>query len=405
MVEGPGARPRLLALDFGLRTRTGHHYNFALALLEGEGAAGVELGILAGDTFHEEARFGGKVRPFFATDLYFRRRTLEASENYESWLAVNDRLLADLARIATERIAATDILLIPAVTPFHMWALCLWLRDVFLPATRARVFIQFMFSPEWSAWERACAPGPQMYLEAIDLVRAEVGRRVFLNAELIASAREYEAVLDLPVAVLPHPSLEASARQRRRTPGIAPTVGVFGYSKQEKGFHLLPAIVAGLRAGETAPRFLIHIDHGGEDPAVVEAEAALRAMAGPDLRLVHGALTAEAYQALLSEADLFLLPYDPARYRGRGSGILTEAVGLGRPVAAPSETGIGDEVATGRAAGVTFARFEAASIAAAVGEALKELTGLEARADVLAAAWAREHSGAAYLTRLRGLGA
>lgn len=65
----------------------------------------------------------------------------------------------------------------------------------------------------------------------------------------------------------------------------------------------------------------------------------------------------------------------------------------------PAQTGIGEEVLAGRAAGTTFARFEAASIAEAVGEALAGLDALEAKAASLTADGA--HTGEGYLTRLR----
>jgi glycosyltransferase involved in cell wall biosynthesis len=119
------------------------------------------------------------------------------------------------------------------------------------------------------------------------------------------------------------------------------------------------------------------------------------------LELVRGALDAEAYQTMLARADLILLPYDPELYRSRGSGVLAEAICLAKPVVAPAGSGIGEEVAAGRAAGVLFTAFDAPAIAAAIGEALAGLEPLTQQAAVIAEARGEQHSGPGYVAQLR----
>ena len=90
-------------------------------------------------------------------------------------------------------------------------------------------------------------------------------------------------------------------------------------------------------------------------------------------------LSDQDYAALLGEADLLLLPYDPAVYRTRGSGVFTDARKTGLPV-----------VATGAAAfagpafeqgwGVAITDYSPSGVAAAVATALEQLGDLTNRA-------------------------
>jgi glycosyltransferase involved in cell wall biosynthesis len=401
------SRLHLCLLDFGLRNRTGHHYNSARSILAAANTAGVEIRILAGDTLAIDPQFADRISLFFRTDLYFRSRLFPESENFDSWRSVGDRLTRDLRRIPFDVLASADIVVVPAVTPFHIWALCDWARTVLLDQHKACLVIHFMFAPTWSAWGRVCAPGPQMYREALELVRNTVGQRVFLTAELAASALDFERTLQLPIHVLPHPAFweDKAATREREDSHLTPLIGVFGNSKREKGFHLLPEIIEHISAHlrERSPRFVIQVDHARDDAALTEAEAALGRIQTAQIEILRGSLSMDAYWAALRRVDLFLLPYDPARYRSRGSGLLSEAANLGVPVVGPAGTGIGDELQQARAAGIVYARYEPEAIAAATIEAIKTLAQLSEEARALSGGWRKTNSGLGYLRTLRAI--
>jgi hypothetical protein len=71
------------------------------------------------------------------------------------------------------------------------------------------------------------------------------------------------------------------------------------------------------------------------DPIIQRAHRALGAKTGPFLRLIEHGLEPDDYAALLMEADLLLLPYDPTAYGPRSSGILAEARAMAIPAIVP----------------------------------------------------------------------
>jgi glycosyltransferase involved in cell wall biosynthesis len=111
--------------------------------------------------------------------------------------------------------------------------------------------------------------------------------------------------------------------------------------------------------------------------------------------LEHG-LDPAAYQALLADADLLLLPYDAAAYGPRSSGILAEARALGVPAVVPA--GCWMEAAAGPGPEVVF--HGPADFAAAVERALASLPGLTAALRAAAPEWRRRHSPEALLEAL-----
>lgn len=402
-----GQKLRLCVLDFGLRNRTGHHYNSARAIIAAADSADVEIRVLAGDTLSPGPELEGRVSPFFRTDLYARRRTFAGSENFESWMMVGDRLARDLGRIPDKVLAEADVIVVPAVSPFHIWVLCEWAKAKLLRAFEATLVIHFMFPPTWSSWGRPCLCGPQMYREALALLRGHVEVRTFLTAEIAASAREVSRVVELPVHVLPHPVVQGgrSAIDDDGSHDSTLTIGVFGNSKREKGFHFLPDVIAKMsaRLEKRRLRFVIQVDHAGDDPAIAQAARDLVKMGPPLVEIIEGSLSAETYWSLLERVDLFLLPYDPALYGTRGSGLLSEAATLGVPVVAPGGTGIGEEVAAARAAGVVFNLYQPDAIVAAAVEAVERLPELSQAAGAIAANWRESNSGRGYLRKLRAV--
>ena len=140
------------------------------------------------------------------------------------------------------------------------------------------------------------------------------------------------------------------AAPRKENPDGTLRLGFFGYSKSDKGFHLLPkAIELCQRQGLNA-EFIIQIQHSGWEQPVIEADRALRAL--KNVRIVEGVLSSAEYAAWTSQIDVMLLPYDPIAFGGaRGSGIFTESVAAGRPIIASKGTFAGASVEKRRSGG------------------------------------------------------
>ncbi len=122
------------------------------------------------------------------------------------------------------------------------------------------------------------------------------------------------------------------------TPRSSKTVfGYFGGMRNEKGFHRLLPIIAKVAAARTSSdpqlAFIIHASdaHGTRADDLRKAFAALT---GPALKIdfIAGPLSASDYQARFDEIDVALLPYTGTRYALSGSGIVCEALAMGKAV-------------------------------------------------------------------------
>jgi hypothetical protein len=156
-----------------------------------------------------------------------------------------------------------------------------------------------------------------------------------------ALAEAYAATLGAPVSVAPIPlDIEALTAALAAAPARGPklTVAYLGEARVEKGFTLLPDAVAAL-AGEVAFLVQASLNPAIADRPVQAAGARLRAMAGPDLAIIEGALPAAGLNAALAAADVLALPYAPQAYGLRSSGLFALGLASGRVMIAPEGAG------------------------------------------------------------------
>ena len=153
-------------------------------------------------------------------------------------------------------------------------------------------------------------------------------------------AAAYADIFARPVRTIRIPvDLERLQRDSALRPAPSPVrVAFIGESRREKGFHLLPDLVADLRRemGDEV-RFTIQIMPGdaGADATVAKATERLQSnAAGVDL--VHGALDQDAFHGVLAASHVLLLPYAPKAYARRSSGLLVEGLAAGLAIVTPS---------------------------------------------------------------------
>ena len=256
-----------------------------------------------------------------------------------------------------------------------------------------RVVCQLMFPPSWTPWGDIATHGKQFYADAFRLAAPLLGRVLFFTVENEAMQALMQQDFGIAAKILPVPF---DAAPRKENPDGTLRLGFFGYSKSDKGFHLLPkAIELCQRQGLNA-EFIIQIQHSGWEQPVIEADRALRAL--KNVRIVEGVLSSADYAAWTSQIDVMLLPYDPIAFGGaRGSGIFTESLAAGRPIIASKGTFAGTSVANAQAEGEVFAPYTSEALAAAIVRLIPRLPACNARAKERAQTFAREHNADAYL--------
>ena len=198
-----------------------------------------------------------------------------------------------------------------------------------------------------------------------------------LLCETSAMADFYRRLLGLEVGVMPGPGL--CIRQRpSRSAGGAPTVACIGFANRPKGYRLLPEALELVLARHGTARFMIHgVVTGSDDPD--QATFARLARLGERVEVRQNVLTPDEYLARLTEADLLLLPYDPAVYRTRGSGVFSDARAIGLPVVASRGCAFA-EPAFDEGWGVEIKKYNGLATGLAVLEALDRLPELSSSA-------------------------
>lgn len=168
-------------------------------------------------------------------------------------------------------------------------------------------------------------------------------RRPTLFTDSVELQAEFQALTDITVAVLPIP--HCPKPQARISDGKRLRITFAGQARKSKGFGLLPGAFASVKDIGNRPATFRAQCYDGDyaDEAFVGLIASLR---GLGVELVSKPLSEAGYARLLAESDILVLPYDGETYRSQTSGVLAEALALGRPVVVTEGTWMAAQVSS-----------------------------------------------------------
>ncbi len=327
------------------------------------------------------------------------RCVLSYPAEFFTWSVINRSFRRDLEALPSGCCSAGRLLVITAVCQNQLSGLVEFLRARPREALPC-VICQLMFMPSWTPWESQAQLGDAYYQRAFHEAAPLIGHKLFFTAENQAIAQYYRERYGIETKILPVPLAIP-----RASPVAGGTVrlGFFGYSKASKGFHLLPEAASICQSTGLDVEFHIQVQHSHWEQATGRAERKLRKM--PNVHLIEGMLPSKDYIAEANKVDVALLPYDPVRFGMRGSGIFTESVSAGRPIIASDGTFAAESIRSGEAQGEIFAPYSARELANAIGRIIPQISRLRARAGKQSEAFARMHSGEAYVDALLSIAA
>ena len=382
---------RVTVLDNGLWSKGEHSFAIDRALKATLEGAGIEVAIYSFQGVAVEICEELGCRPHFARNMYeyesvyvFRidllvRQLFAALKGSKIHIpsarrtsrVLNKSFETDLEKLPHEVWAEGNIVLLPGLMQNQLLGLARFLatRDL-----KAKVVCHLMFEPSWTSWGQPSPLGEGIYRKAFSLLANQIGKTVFLTTENRFMSNRYAADFDVAPGILPVPLLGAERGERVHD---KIQIGFFGYSKIEKGFHLLAAAISICLSKRDDLQFKIQINHDG-DNAVAAAEHALRK--NSSLILFEGVLSAEEFAVETSKVDIMLVPYHPDIFGYRGSGIFTESITSGRPIVASKRTWAGLSVDMGQAIGETFDPYTSECLAAAILRLCSELEEKQAQA-------------------------
>ena len=380
-------------IDSGLQSHFGHSYSIAKAAHGELAALGISHGIYAHQSAEPDVcRELGSI-PHFTRCLYDHMQPgrLERAQRWikaraqtrpvddspsekESARLLNADYEADLKRIPEEVWRPGNAALFVGPMQHQLLGIARFLRGRGNAPTGA-IVLQMLFLPDWLPWSRPADLGRDLYEQAFRLLGPLIGRSVFFTAEIEPVAAFYREHYGLDLALLPFPQTAAPSQKQT---GERIRVGFFGYTKAEKGFHLLPGAFRSCAEARSDIDFTVQVQHHHTEPEVVNAEAELRLV--PRVRILDGALSTEDFERECADVDIVAIPYDPSVFGLRNSGIFVEAASAGRPVIASKGTWAARSVEADEAAGVVFAPYGAQALSEAILSACSTLPDLKRKA-------------------------
>ncbi len=363
----PRRRPRFAVIETDRTGALSHHGTVTGLFLEGAEDAGFQpvLG-LNGTARHPVTRRGddGVERwEGFSTQVY----AAGSAEAFAAELA---------AFVAAAQLGPDDLIFLHSLAPAILLGAARFLAGT-QPGRAPRIAMRFFSTAEAM---RGHGLSYVKILRSILAVRSVAARMRFLvESRNLADYYHQQMGVRLPLMLNPeHPALALARDSAWRDPalGATPLLAYFGEAREEKGFDLIPGILAELLAAEALADhgFLIQTgsNQNNRTPRMARARQALEALRAKHpgrIRCFDQVETPEQLYVLMKHARAVIAPYRPEAYGRRGTGITLEALQMGLEVFALAET---DLVATFRDTGRVIAVPDDAGFARSV---IGHLTG------------------------------
>jgi len=415
-MEREATRPmEVIVLDNGLIGRGSHSYHLAKEVIRSLSSRNLPFRLFGTKAVEKQIIAETGAIPHFRWSLYdhsglidilnFVHKYASFGEQKPTWGLsstelktvdfLNWRFRKDLARLPSDIWRRDNIVVIPGISQHQIFGLLDFLKS--LPdGNRPSVICQLMFPPSWTPWNGISIHGERLYREAFDIAGPFVNQSLFFMTDNNVQHDLFLKGFNLKTDWLPIPFAVGTPAVKTPPSEKAPIkLGFFGYSKTEKGFHLLPETIELCRQQEQNVEFVIQIQHGMWERSTIDTEQKLRNMKG--IKLLEGIMSSEDYYREMNDVDVLLLPYDPSVYGSRGSAIYTESVAAGRPVVATAKTSIGQSILHGDAEGETFELYTSIGFANAIQKLLARFADCKVRAMQRASAFAQRHSGDSYV--------
>jgi len=361
---------RVVIMDPGLIGVAGHHFSSAKSFIEEAGRLGLEYQLISNLRASDDVQRLGALPRFSVTGYQTSHHWSRESE-FEELSLSNAVFFHDLRNVRSELgIGPSDLVLFPGVTNFLFLAACQFI-GTFNPSAAPRFALCLLHPPKGFSHT-----GQSFCESAISFLPEEAARRLVTICETKEVADEYRPLLHSPPIVAPVPVLQRRFTRDpgRRETGEGTTVSFLGGARPEKGLHLMPRVVELVLAQDPGVQFSIHLM--GPRTYVDGVREALEPHRR-SVKIVEGEVGEDRFVQLLQATDLMILPYDPARYRTRGSGVFSECKSAGIPMVLPRHTAMGAEAAD-KGLGVTFDDHSAESVARCALIALEDVASLRA---------------------------
>lgn len=324
--------------DFNLISFSGHCFTYTRALRDQARERGMETTIYGNVEMTDAVRSELDAVPLFRYPIdrkfpdpltVFLPESMQASINLARTYRAHRAALEEITRrIQKSTSAVTPVLFFHTIRESQIHAIGKWWSK--LPTDRRPYLILFL--------RFTATPDPQRRTVTIDvyrrvlkrLIAADVDGKLSFVTDSEKLQEEFEdlGVPKVTVVGIPHTS-HSSDDQPVSDRSAGRRIVFAGDARQSKGFHLLPDVVRQIRRDWPEPVTFEFQSHVGsvEDDA---CQAAMDWCEWNGVTLHKTPLSDPEYDALVSRADILLLPYTTRDYHSQTSGVFCEAAVKGK---------------------------------------------------------------------------
>ena len=365
-----------------------HPYGESLAYLEAFKVLGVEASIYANKACAPEIIKQLNAQPIFhcATDSIVDTNALSAEHSEFSQLGhhFGSALDAHLPKV----FSPSDIIYVPYARQNEAHGITLWLKTV--PADKRPKIVLFCYRPEfrWSLnHERTHFEGNFAYWRAVgkELID-QVGRQNILLATTDDRlSATLQAASGLNALTVKMPTLYPLSPLDLETQVRDIDISILGTYRPERGSQLLIDILRLVDLSSPGLRYLVQVQNAS-DFENLKRRLSDHQFQG-NLEVVIGHPDQKQYIKQMARCKLACLPYAPARYATRSSGVLSECAAYAIPMIIPGNTWLSDRLDAGEVSALTFDDWTPESIAHSILTGIKDIDSLILQAKHLSPEW------------------
>jgi len=349
---------RLFVIDPGLYKISSHHYNHARLIYSAAKKKCLYVEVW-GNRYVTFKNNDFKIFNKLKAKYYFKKAKGIFPISLIIKLIVNNLyMMLDLNRLKKVRDIKSSLIYFPNVDHSIFGGIILW---CFLSRFSYK---QFKIVCRWLNTYENSALHYQFFIKMIFFIYG-LFNRIYKGLLVLATETEYAreyfvkfAKTDFVTLPTPFDMLDfneniqqSRGKDKRVKKNIC--IAYLGSARSEKGFNCLPDIIELFYKNNQnfswGTRFLIQCVFDEFDSNVEMIRQSIGKLKvlrnrGFNISLIDKSLTINEYYYLLNKSDIILLPYDPRKYKYRGSGIFVEALAYGKFVIVPEGTSMAKEI-------------------------------------------------------------
>jgi glycosyltransferase involved in cell wall biosynthesis len=384
---------QFIIVDPNLRDIGGHYAEYDRAVVAGAKDEGYDVTVLAHQAITPSLRDSLGATPTFTREIWGSAPTGSRLRRAFALLADNFTFLREILRgLRTLPRGAQDVIFAHTFIRNQFFALAL-LPLLLRRRWNPRLVYLFRYQPDFYHG--------RLSRMGFWLLRRLMRRHdIRFTTDSARLAEQLEVLAGVVVETLPIPHTPKLAPNLSHPDSDVTTFVSLGSAREEKGIlEILQAIALLHEQGRAVGmRFVLQCNDA--EPSVVAAIEAFRKNLLPGCELIDQALSSENYYALLRAANVVLLPYRRSIYFARTSGVLVEALALGKPIIATDDTWMTDQLL---GTGLPTRDRSARHLAEVMVNARNNVVELAARARTRQEHWLATHNPKALIHAIRAL--